>query len=53
MRVVSGEAMRYGENEYILHGPMKYISVGSCSIYSTANAVYIHFSDKQLARLKK
>ena len=64
MRVVSGEAMRYGlrqgdangkrasENEYILHGPMKYISVGSCSIYSTANAVYIHFSDKWPGRLK-
>ena len=29
---------------YILHRPMKYIFIGSCSIYSTADAVYIHFS---------
>ncbi len=29
---------------YILHRPMKYISIGSCSIYPTAGAVYIHFS---------
>ena len=29
------------ENAVVLHLPMKYISVSECSIYSTANAVYI------------
>ena len=29
---------------YIFHRRMKYIFIGSCSIYSTADAVYIHFS---------
>ena len=28
---------------YILHRPMKYIFMGSCSIYPTAGVVYIHF----------
>ena len=32
------------ENAVVLHLPMKYISVSECSIYSTVDAVYIHFS---------
>jgi len=37
------QSVRVG-NAVVLHLPMKYISVGECSIYSIANAVYIHFS---------
>ena len=31
------------KNAVVLTWPMKYISIGGCSIYSTAHAVYIHF----------
>ena len=37
------QSVRVG-NAVVLHLPMKYISVGECSIYSIADAVYIHFS---------
>ena len=34
------QSVRVG-NAVVLHLPMKYISVGECSIYSITNAVYI------------
>ena len=37
------QSVRVG-NAVVLHLPMQYIFVGRCSIYSTAYAVYIHFS---------
>ena len=37
------------ENEYILHLPMKYIFMGSRSIYPTAHAVYIRL-ERQIHR---
>ena len=38
------------ENAVVLHLPMKYISVSECSIYSTANAVYIFFKGMTVCR---